>query len=141
MEEPRSHQDIVRETFDSLCKKVLKYNAIDIQRQISRQCGREVMFSELTEQDFAKLSMTDEYFKDAYVFFVLGENVGVTDSDLAEALNEIPADRRDIVLMSYFFDMTDAEIAARLKVARRTVAHRRTSTLKKLKKLMEESED
>ena len=64
----------------------------------------------------------------------------MTDSDLAEALNEIPADRREIVLMSYFFDMTDAEIAARLNIARRTVAHRRVRTLQDLKKIME-SED
>jgi len=61
----------------------------------------------------------------------------VSDADLAEALNKLPADRRDIVLMSYFFDMTDKEIAERLNMARRTVAYRRTSTLKDLKKIME----
>jgi hypothetical protein len=42
--------------------------------------------------------------------------------------------------MSYFFDMTDREIAERLKPARRTVAYRRTSSLRLLKNLME-SED
>ena len=71
---------------------------------------------------------------------VLGESVGVTDSDLAEALTALPADRREIVLLSYFFDMTHAEIAERLNMARRTVAYRRTSTLKELKKFMESEE-
>ena len=138
--EPRNRKEAVQETFDSLCKKVLKYNAIDIQRRISRQSKREVTFSELTEQELAKLSVTDKYFTDEYVFPILGESVGVSDADLAEALNAIPDDRREIVLMSYFFDMTDREIAQRLNMARRTVAHYRTSALKQLKIIMESEE-
>jgi len=138
--EPRSQQEIIRENFDSLCKKVLKREAIDIQRRENRQGKREVAFSELTEQDFAKLAATDRYFTNEYVFSVLGESVAVADCELGEALNVIPADRRDIVLMSYFFDMTDKEIAERLNIARRTVAYKRTSTLKDLKKLLESEE-
>jgi len=62
----------------------------------------------------------------------------VSDSDLAEALTALPVDKREIVLMSYFFDMKDAEIADKLNMARSTVAYKRTSTLKELKKIMEE---
>jgi DNA-directed RNA polymerase specialized sigma24 family protein len=104
------------------------------------QAEREITFSALSAQELAELATTDEYFTDEYVFSVLGESVGVTDCDLAEALNELPADRREIVLMSFFFDMTDKEIADKLNMARRTVAYRRTSTLKELKKLMESEE-
>jgi DNA-directed RNA polymerase specialized sigma24 family protein len=94
----------------------------------------------LSTRELAELATTDEYFTDEYVFSVLGESVGVSDSDLAEALHTLPADRRDIVLMSFFFDMTDKEIAERLNMARRTVAYKRTSTLKELKKFMESEE-
>ena len=94
----------------------------------------------MSAQELASLAVTDEYFTDEYTFVVLGENVGVSDTDLAEALNKLPADRRDIVLMSYFFDMTDKEIAERLNMARRTVAYKRTSTLHDLKKIMESEE-
>ena len=45
-------------------------------------------------------------------------------------------DRRDIILLSYFLDMSDAEIANVLNMVRRSVAYRRTSTLKLLKNLM-----
>ena len=82
----------------------------------------------------------DEYFKDAHVFDVHGENVGVTDCDLAEALKSLSADKRNIVLMAYFFDMNDREIAELLKMARRTVAHQRANILKELRKLMESEE-
>jgi hypothetical protein len=88
-------------------------------RWTARQAERETPFSQLSARDLASLAATDEYFLDEYAFGVLGETVTVSDCELAEALKELPADRRDIVLLSYFFDMTDREIAERLKPARR----------------------
>jgi RNA polymerase sigma factor (sigma-70 family) len=138
--EAQDHETFTRQTLDSFCKKVLKYAARDLRRASKRQAERETPFSALSAQEFASLAATDEYFTDEYVFDVLGESVGVTDSELAEALNELPADRRDIVLLSYFFDMTDKEIAERLNMARRTVAYRRTNSLQLLKNLLEGEE-
>ena len=137
---PHDHEEHIRHTFDSYCKKVLRYKARTCYSKMQAQAEREITFSALSAQELAELATTDEYFTDEYVFSVLGESVGVTDCDLAEALNELPADRREIVLMSFFFDMTDKEIADKLNMARRTVAYRRTSTLKELKKLMESEE-
>ena len=94
----------------------------------------------MAAQELVALSVTDKYFVDEYSFPVIGESIGVTDSELAEALNALSADRRDIVLMSYFFDMTDREIADRLNMARRTVAYQRASSLQELKKLMQSEE-
>ena len=137
---PRNHEQDIEHIFDRYCKKVLKEQNIDLQREEKRRGEREVTFSSLSAQEMASLAVADKYFMDEYVFDVLGESVGVSDGDLAEALTALPADRRDIVLMSFFFDMTDAEIAARLNMARRTVAYQRTSTLKELKKYMESEE-
>ena len=137
---PQDQEEHIRHTFDSYCKKVLRYKARTCYSKMQAQAEREITFSALSSQELAELATTDEYFTDEYVFSVLGESVGVTDCDLAEALSELPADRREIVLMSFFFDMTDKEIADKLNMARRTVAYRRTSTLKELKKLMESEE-
>ena len=137
---PRNHEQDIEHIFDRYCKKVLKGKNIDLQREDKRRGEREVTFSSLSARELAKLAIEDKYFTDEYIFDILGESVNVSDSDLAEALTALPANRREIVLMSYFFDMTDAEIAARLNMARRTVAYRRTSTLKELRKIME-SED
>jgi RNA polymerase sigma factor (sigma-70 family) len=137
---PRNHEQDIEHIFDRFCKKILKEKNIDLQREDKRRGEREVTFSSLSARELAELAVADKYFIDEYIFDVLGESVGVTDSDLAEALTALPADRREIVLLSYFFDMTDAEIAERLNMARRTVAYRRTSTLKELKKFMESEE-
>lgn len=137
---PPEHEKHISHSFDSYCKKILKHEVIDWQRAIKRLGEHEVSFSELSKQELERLTVTDRYFEDEYVFNVLGESVGVLDYELGEALNGLPADRREIVLMSYFFDMTDKEIAEHLNMARRTVAYRRTVILQELKNHME-SED
>ena len=113
---------------------------LDIHREIKKRGEREITFSDMSVRELASLAVTDEYFTDEFVFNVLGESIGVSDADLADALNVLPADRRDIVLMSYFFDLTDREIAERLNMARRTVAYKRTSTLRELKNIIESEE-
>lgn len=130
-------QERIRHRFDAYCKKVLKHTVIDLQRQLKRLNEREITFSALPDAEMAKLSVTDKYFANEYVFSLLDTSVGVNDYELGAALSALPADRRDIVLMSYFFDMTDAEIAARLNMNQRTVAYRRTSSLRLLKNLLE----
>lgn len=61
--------------------------------------------------------------------------------DLANAMTVLPDDKRDIVLLAYFLDMTDQEIADKLDMVRRTVQYKRTQSLKELKKEMEVTED
>jgi len=129
------------QAFDSYMKKILKYAARDHYGTMKRRGEREVSLSGLTGAELSELAITDKYFADEYAFDVLDWHVGVSDPDLGEALSELPSDKRDIILLSYFLDMTDKEIAERLKMANSTVAYRRTSTLKKLKKIMEENAD
>lgn len=133
---PNSQEHIAYE-FDSYCKKVLKYYARDYYAAKKKRSEQETTFSGLSEKDWAELAVTDEYFKDAFHFSVLDYEIGVTDEALAEALQALPADRRDIVLLSYFLDMPDREIAERMNLVRRTVAYRKAATLQELKKLME----
>ena len=140
MEHPDTHKRHIEHIFDSYCKKCLKHNAVDLQRKDKRLGEREVVFSAMSLKELASLAVTDEYFKGGYVFSVLGENIAVSDADLAGALTAIPADKREIVLMKYFFDMTDDEIAEKLNMARSTVAYKRTNTLNQLKKIMESEE-
>jgi len=138
-----NHQDSehIRQAFDYFCKKVLKYKARDYNAKRRQRGEHEVTFSELSKQEFASLAATDRYFADDFVFSVNGENVSIADSDLAEALNDLPRDRRDIILLRYFFDMKDEEIGKCLNLVRRTVAYRRTSSMQEIKKIMEAKSD
>ena len=93
-----------------------------------------MLFRSHTVERFA---MWDKYFQDTYLFEIMGFEVAVADELLAEALKALPQDRLEIILLSYFADMTDKEIAGHLNLIRRTVSHRRKNALRKLKKIME----
>ena len=127
--------------FDSYIKKILKYAARDYYRQMKRRGEREVSLSGLSGAELSAVAVTDKYFADEYAFDVLGMQIRVSDYELGEALSALPADRRDIVLLSYFLDMTDREIAQRLNLVRSTVTYRRTSILRELKRILEDSAD
>ena len=89
----------------------------------------------------SQLCLTDEYPSELTRFDVQGYSVGIKDDRLAEALASLPEERRDIVLLSYFLDMTDQEIADKLNSVRSTVQYKRTSSLKEIRKRMEVLED
>ena len=111
----------------------------DYYDEINRRRKNEVSFSELTAKELEQLSACDTYFADGqHIFNVLGNDILVRDETIAEALNSLPENKRDIILLSYFLDMTDGEIAKRLNLICSTVQYRRTSTLRELKKFMEE---
>lgn len=59
------------------------------------------------------------------------------ESDLlADALNALPQENRDILLMYWFLEMADREIAERMNLARRTINNRRLKSYRLLKELM-----
>ncbi|HBL50770.1 MAG TPA: RNA polymerase subunit sigma-70 [Firmicutes bacterium] len=123
---PHSHEQHKRHTFDSFCKKVLKHEARDYYDELKRRREREISLDELSEKELEQLTVMDEYFKDLYSFNVLGYDISVSDERISEALNALPTDR---------------EIGELLNLVRRTVAYRRTSTLRELKKFMEGKAD
>jgi DNA-directed RNA polymerase specialized sigma24 family protein len=106
------HKKHSRHSFDSYCKKILKRKTIDCHRETKRRGEREIPFSDLPKQKLDRLSVTDKYFANEYVFNILDENICVSNCELGDALSELPADRREIVMMSYFFDMTDKEVVS-----------------------------
>lgn len=124
--------------FDSYCKRILKNEAIDCLREIQKHRQREIFFSELSEKEWKQLYMEDEYDLDTCNFRVLGYDVEVKDALIAEALNLLSDKKREVVLLAYFLDMSDTEIAKLLNLRQSTIHYHRTSSLKSLKEFLEE---
>jgi len=126
--------------FDCYCKKILKNEAINIQKHNQYMHEKQISLSELTPEQLAEICTCDEYSTDYSKFKVLEYDIAVRDELLAEALQELPEKKRDIILLSYFLDYTDLEIAELLHLVRRTVNDQRNKALKDLRKRMEEKE-
>lgn len=129
-------------TFDCFCKKLLKNEMRDYYDEIQKRRKNEVSFEELTAKELGQLVTCDTYFAESQrPFNVLGNDILVNDENIAEALISLPENKRDIILLSYFLDMKDEEIGKKLNLVRSTVQYRRTSTLKELKKIMEDMDN
>ncbi|MDR1892605.1 MAG: sigma-70 family RNA polymerase sigma factor [Oscillospiraceae bacterium] len=128
----------IRQQFDSLAKKVLSGEANSYKKEITTRAKREITFSDLSEAELDKLLTVDEYSIDTTHYNVNGFDIAVRDDLLAEALNALPDHKREIILMAYFLDMSDAEIAALFQNNRKTIYKHRMTGLDLLKNLMKE---
>lgn len=136
-----SQKKTVRHQFDSFCRKVLREEARDYERHIAWRSNHEVSLSELSEERVRQMYVLDRYPSEQIHFHVQGYNVTIENENLANALMVLSGDKRDIVLLAYFLDMTDQEIADTLDMVRRTVQYKRARSPKELKKEMEVTED
>ena len=131
----------VQHQFDSFCRKVLKGEASNYRKALARRLQYEVTFSELSEKELNQLYTMDEYAIDYYLFQVMGYDVEVKDELIGEALEALPEKKRSIILLSYFLDMSDAEIGELMNLVRTTIYRHRTSSLQQIKKYMEGKAD
>ena len=70
-------------------------------------------------------------------FDVQGKEIVVKGDMLAATLEKLPADKRDIILLSYFMEMTDREIARELDTVHQNVSKRRARILKLMRDYLE----
>ena len=133
---PDRHYEHKQYAFDSYCKKILKCEACNGYRQISRRQKRFASLEELSEAEMAQLAVYDRYSWEYTTFPIGGAVILIEDDRLAEALSALPQENRDIFLMYWFLDMADREIAEYMNMARRTVNTRRQKAYRLLKELM-----
>lgn len=125
--------------FDSYCKKVLRNEANNLQKELERQRKHEISFSELQETQLNQLVEVDDYITDRTYFQILGEQIVLRNTPLIHALKLLEKNKREIILLSYFLGMTDQNIGKVFNLPRSTIQHRRSSALKEIKQQVEEN--
>lgn len=138
---PSSFQTTIENQFDYICKRAMEDERKNYMLYLSRIAKREVSFSDVGDYLVSQFATTDNYSTDFQIFTLNGLSVGVENDLLSEALRELPDKKREILLLFYFMDMSDSEIADLLKLNRSTVYRHRTSGLALIKKFMEEFEE
>lgn len=135
---PSDQELTICNQFDYICKLALKGEAVDYNRHMAYRRKHEVLLSEMSEKDLGKLFTMDEYDIERQCFQVLGYDIEVKDALIAEALQALSEKKRDVILLSYFMDMSDAEIARKMNLVRSTVHKHRVRSLELMKKIMED---
>ena len=119
--------------YHALILKTLKGEAKSYLREQMRRAQWEINFTEMSDWERNRLSSMDEYDSDHHQFETCGYTVPVHDDLLAIALKTLPEGKRNIVLLSYFLNMSDEEISSLFHVARSTVFRRRKAALDEIK--------
>ncbi len=99
-------------------KKVDRHVVKEYQQELKRRKEKEVLFCELPEIVVENLAVWDDYETDYTLFNVCGNDIRICDDELAEALKKLSERNRENLLMYYFLEMSDTEIAKRQNISR-----------------------
>ena len=135
---PSSFQATIENQFDYICKRAMEDERKNYLKHLSSISKQEVSYSDIGDYLVNQLSTIDNYSSDLQIFTWNGFSVEVESDLLSEALRNLADKKRNIILLYYFMDMSDTEIAELLKLNRSTVYRHRTSGLAFIKKFMEE---
>lgn len=125
-------------SFDAFCKKAIRNLAVDAKR-IYWKKTMTTSDEELLATYVKSLMTEDTYDLNKYekIYYVNGLKVVVTNETVGEALKFIMPNKRAVLLLSFFMDYRDSEIARTLRITNSTVAYRKKQALKQLKVLLE----
>lgn len=135
------YEKTIEHQFDSFCKTVLRNHARNIYVESKRRNERTISLELLTQAQWNELSILDDYDSDYICFAIYNYNIRIEDILIAQALEALNKKKQDIVLLSFFLNMTNADIASLMNLAESTVHYHRANALKELKKYMEEHAD
>ena len=129
-------------SFDAFCKKAIRNFAVDAKRIYWKKTT--VTSDEDLLASYVKSLMTeDSYNLNKYekIYYVNGVKVVVTNETVGEALKFIMPNKRAVLLLSFFMDYRDSDIARTLRITNSTVSYRKKQALKQLKVLLEGKTD
>ena len=101
--------------------------------ELKHRRNNETVFSALSQAELDKLSTTDHYPSDSYVFSSYGCDLPIENERVAEAFASLSPRDQSILILHCVLDLTDKEIGWVMGLSRSAVQKRRTGTLKVLR--------
>ncbi|CUO24454.1 RNA polymerase sigma factor%2C sigma-70 family [Blautia wexlerae] len=135
---PSDFQKTIQCQFESKLKKIVKGIVKNYQKELKRRKKKEISFCELPEVVIENLAVLDDYEADYTLFSVCGIDIRILDDELAEALKKLSDRNRENLLMYYFLEMSDTEIAKLQNISRSGVFQNRYNSLELMKKILKE---
>lgn len=131
-------KEAIRLQFNALMMLTIKGTLKQKRKQLSKRSRHEVLFCEMNEIEMNPPTTIDEHFFDMTIFQVLNFTVYVSDEKIGTALCKLSARQREFILLYYFQDMNDKEIAKFYHLSRSAISYTRNRGLEKLKILLNE---
>lgn len=130
-----SYEDRICAMFDSFSKTASRNYYRDLLRAEKRR-NRNYQ-EEPVDYLLELLGHKDAYPSDSFVLYVDGHSCVVESATLYKALTSLPEKQRAVLLLDFWRDFTDGEIAERLEVTTRTVYNLRQRAYKAIRNFYE----
>lgn len=127
-----SYEDRICAMFDSFSKTASRNYYRDLLRAEKRRDSH--YHEEPVEYLLELLGHRDAYPSDSFVLYVDGHSCVVESETLYEALKSLPEKQWDVLLLDFWHNLTDGEIAERLEVTTRTVYNLRHRAYRAIRK-------
>jgi RNA polymerase sigma factor (sigma-70 family) len=140
MADTPSYEEKIEMQYDALIKNALGNERKNFFRDLNRQIKKQSLFSDLDDgqaEAFADDSASEAFADVEAEFQVMQYSVAVRDALLYDALSQLDDSRRNIILMAFWLEMSDREIADETGMKRRTVNGIKHKTYKIIKQILE----
>ncbi len=135
MTAPSKQEKRLCEMFDSFCKAVSRNYCRNL-RRASENCEKHYI-SEPIEHYLELDGCEDTYSFDTLILYVDGHPCPLESEMLYKALSQLPEAQRKVLLLDFWCELPDKEIAERMEVATRTVYNLRKRAFGAIKKYYE----
>ena len=129
----------IERQFDSFCKAVLRNQARKVYAEKKRWNDRFISLEALTPLQLDELSSCDTYDVESACFLVDQYKIAIADLVIAHAIAELSKRQQDVILLMFFLDMTEEDIATLLNLAKSTVHYHKSKALEQLRQRLEEA--
>ena len=119
----------VTHRFAAFCKKVLKLSAYKWYAKRKKHEEREISLSLVCEEYEMDFQDPKEYFVTAWHFEVRGMDVEILDEQVGKAIFYLKEKLQEVILLYYFLDFSNEEIAEICNCNKRTVIRRKLEAL------------
>ena len=122
------YKEHIEYTFHAFCKIVIRNASYTALRTWSRKHKREISLDYITDEKHYPLGTTDEYFKapepdEEYIVHLCGDTVILSNGLLVQALSRLPAQKQEMLYLSFFKRMPQHEIGRRYGRSRSAVGY------------------
>ena len=124
----------VTHRFAAFCKKVLKLSAYKWYAKRKKHEEREISLSLVCEEYEIDFQDPKEYFVTAWHFEVRGMAVEILDEQVGKAIFYLKEKLQEVILLYYFLDFSNEQIATFCDCSKRTVIRRKLEALSILEK-------
>lgn len=127
--------------FDAFCKVVIRNACSDNRRSRMKREKRFTSLEGMQREPLDLEKVEDTYVTYSRTYKVKGINITVTDERIGEAIQFIMPNQRAVLLLSFFKEYSDMDIARLMKISHKSVAYRKKMAMNKLKALLEGMEN